>query len=341
MIQSKEKNRAVTIHDIATKAGVSITTVSRVVNGNKNVSKKTKKKVQQIIDEMGYVPNETARSLVMQTSKTIGLLIPDILNTYYAEFIKYLEPIITDRGYSLQLCITNAENEKNRYYIEDLIRRRAVGVIILSLKIDDEELIHKMKANMAVVAVEADIEDIDSICVESRQGIYNTVKYLIAAGHRKIGFVGYSYNLQTLNIRLDGYKMALDDAGIEYREEYVLDMQGSKNPGYDATLHLLELEDPPTAIQSMNEYCAQGIYMALMEKGIKIPEEMSVAAFDGLAASRLMVPRLTTSLLPLTSMVEEAAGMLLQNIENGTSQVVRRMTLPVRLYEGESVKKIK
>lgn len=336
-----ETNKIFKITDIAKMAGVSITTVSRVLNDSDKVSKKTRKKVLQVIQSVDYVPNEMARGLVTKSNKTIGMLIPDIFNGYYAELTTYIEPLLSEKGYSLQLCITNSEMDKISYYINDMVRRRAAGVIILSQKIESRELIRKMRNSMAVVSVEGDIEGVDCVGVENKKGIYMAVENLIENGHRKIGFIGYEFEHSRLKKRVEGYQQALADHGLQMREEYIIDegRRKDKNPGYSGMLKLLALPDPPTAVQCMNEYCAQGVYMALIERGIHIPDEMSVSAFDGQENTKLLVPSLTTAVIPMQDLAREAVGLVLHNIEHGNPQVLRSVTLPLTLRTGNSVKK--
>ena len=337
---SGEENKVFKINDIARMAGVSITTVSRVLNDSDKVSKKTRKKVLQVIQSVDYVPNEMARGLVMKSNKIIGMLIPDIFNGYYAELTTYIEPLLSEKGYSLQLCITNSEPDKIAYYIDDMIRRRVAGIIILSMGIDSDEMIRKMRNSMAVVSIEGDIEGVDRICVENKQGIYAAVENLIKNGHKKIAFVGYQFERGSLGKRVEGYRKAMTDYGVEICEQYVIDEGNHKNPGYSAALKLLQLDDPPTAVQCMNEYCAHGVYMALMEKGIRIPDDISVSAFDGQENTKLLVPRLTTVALPMRDMAKEAVELVIHNIEFGKPEVLRSVTLPTVLKTGNSVKNL-
>ena len=335
-------NKVFKITDIAKMAGVSITTVSRVLNDSDKVSRKTRKKVLQVIQSVDYVPNEMARGLVTKSNKTIGILIPDIFNGYYAELTTYIEPLLSEKGYSLQLCITNSEVDKIAYYINDMIRRRAAGVMILSQKIESGELIQKMRNSMAVVSVEGDIDGVDCVGVENKKGIYMAVENLIENGHKKIGFIGYEFEHCRLKKRVEGYQQALEDHGLEVCEDYIIDegKRKDKNPGYSGMLKLLQLPDPPTAVQCMNEYCAQGVYMALIERGIRIPEEMSVSAFDGQENTKLLVPSLTTAAIPLRDLAREAVELLIHNIQHGNPQVLRSVTLPITLKIGNSVRKM-
>lgn len=334
--------KACGIKEIAKMANVSTATVSRVINDSDKVSKKTKKKVQQIIDEVGYIPNEVARGLVKQSSsRIIGMIIPDIFNAYYAEMTAYIEPMLRKKGYSLQLCITNSDPEKFVYYVDDLISRKAAGLIILSTQIiDSEKTVKKMRNNMAVVSVEGGFQGIDCITVENKKGMYQAVENLIRNGHRKIGYVGYEFDHPNLLERVEGYKNALSDYGIVPEERYIIDEGNDNKPGYEGAIKLLSMDDPPTAIQCMNEYCARGVYMALMEKGVKIPDDISVSGFDGLRDFCLYSPKLTTSAIPIKEMAKAAVEQILNNVEHGNSDVLRTITFPTTLRIGESVKAI-
>ncbi|MEG1984631.1 MAG: LacI family DNA-binding transcriptional regulator [Oscillospiraceae bacterium] len=345
MSNENDVKKPLTITDVAKLADVSITTVSRVLNDSSNVSKKTRRKVLQVIKAVNYSPNEMARGLATNNSNTIGLLIPQIMNSYYSELIRSIEKSVSARGFSLLLCITNSEKEKEEYYIDDMIRRRVCGIIILSTKIDDEVMIRRMKNSTEIVSVDADIQDVDRINVDSEQGTYQVVKYLLENGHKKIGFVGYQFFLSSLRKRVDGYCKALNDYGVPINQDYIIEGEHVFNPGYSMALQLLKLKDPPTAIHCINEYCASGVYMALMERGLKIPEDISVTAFDGLETSKLLVPGLTTAVMPIASMGAAAADMLIQNIKDRRSGVKKHaaqkmMMFPVKLKIGGSVRKI-
>lgn len=328
----------VKIYDVANMAGVSITTVSRVLNGSDQVSKKTTKKVMQAIETLGYVPNEMARGLVTNSNRIVGVLIPNILNGYYAEIITHMEPLISARGYSLQLCITNSEREKIAYYMEDLLRKRAVGVIILSAIIESNDLIRRASERIAIVAIEGEMSGVDQVCLENERGMYLVVEHLIKHGHTRIGFAGYHYQYPSLAERVKGYRRAHADYGLAVDESLILDEVGSKNPGYDAAMKFLAMEQPPTAIQCMNEYCAHGVYLALMEHGVRIPEDISVSAFDGQANMKVLSPRLTTAAMPIAQMAAAAVELVLQRINHTAGPATHLITFPLHLEEGKSVK---
>lgn len=345
MEMNNNHTKNLTIIDIAKLAGVSITTVSRVLNNHENVSKKTRRKVLQVINSVDYTPNEIARGLVTRNSNAIGLLIPDIMNSYYSELVRSIERTISAKGFSLLLCITNTEKEKEEYYINDMINRRVSGLIILSTIIDSEPLRKKLLRTIEVVSVEADVPDADRIVIDNKGGTYEIVKYLLDNGHRKIAFVGYQFSLSGIHDRIEGYKKALTEYNVLIRPEYIIEGLPTQNPGYDSTVKLLKLNNPPTAIHCMNEYCARGVYIALMEQNIRIPQDISVTAFDGLEASNLMIPKLTTAAMPIADLGEAAAEQVMKNILEGRKNqnkggAKKLIMFPVKLQIGSSVNRI-
>ena len=334
------RKRPLTMVDIAKIAGVSIATVSRVLNNSKSVKNETKKQVLKVIEEVGYEPNEIARELVTNTSRVIGLLIPDIMNNYYAEIISGIDEIATKKGFTLLLYITNEDPKKTVTYINEMIRRRVDGLVLLSIILNDNELIKKMKRSAAVVSVEADIDGIDRIGVDNEKGTYEVIRHLLNYGHKKIGFLGYQFHHHSLGQRLNGFKRAITDYGIEIQDEYIIEREPTGNPGYEMAKHILDLPEPPTAIHCMNEYIAEGVYLAVRERGMRIPEDISISSFDGLSISRIMYPRLTTAAMPIRQMGELAMEILFKNIEQRSAGVCKQIIVPVEFIPGESTIKV-
>lgn len=337
-MNDQKKTGVVTIHDVAARADVSITTVSRVMNKSDKVSAATSARVLRAIEELGYVPNEMARGLATSRNNMIGMLIPDIFNGYYAELTTYIEPYLSQRGYSLQMCITHAEPPLVEYYIDDLFSRRAAGVIIVSSSTLSDTLMQKIRRNVLAVSIEGRIDGVDRISVDGETGMQLAVENLIRKGHTRIGYVGYDFQMERLSERLESYCRALRAHGLPVDPRYIIDEGNAVNPGYAAVEKLLELEERPTAIQCMNEYCAQGAYLALMERGLRIPEDMSVSAFDGQRSARVLRPRLTTIATPIRQLAESAADLLLNRIQGVSGQSCQDIVLPVSFRDGDSVR---
>lgn len=341
MDANKEKEEAarkqpLTIVDIARMAGLSTATISRVLNNSDSVKLDTKRKVLELIESVGYEPNDIARGLVTKTSKCIGLLIPDIMNSYYAEIISAIDAEANDNGFTLMLYITNEDRQKTVSYINEMIRRRVDGLILLSIAIEDIELIKKIKRSTAVVSVEADVEGVERISVENEKGTYEVIRHLLELGHREIGFLGYGFDLKDLGQRLTGYRKALNDYGVKCREEFIIEGNPIGNPGYDMANKILNLPHRPTAIHCINEYVAAGVYLAVRERGLRIPEDISVSAFDGLESSKVMYPRLTTAKMPIRDMGKLAVKILLDNMKQNSLRVVKQVIVPVEFSKGDS-----
>lgn len=331
-----QENKKYNINDIAMKAGVSISTVSRVINNSGLVNKNTRKKVLKVIEELNFTPNAVARSLVKKTSKTIGLMIPDIANAYFIEFIKSVEDVVSKHNYLMLLCNTNQESKKEEYYINEMLARRTDGLMIISTSISNKNLLDKAKKSMQIVSIQADIDGVDRIDTTDEQGTSSVIEHLIELGHRKIAFVGFKYDISVLRNRFLGYKRTLEKFGIPIKNEYIIKTESYVNPGYSAALKLLGLEDRPTAIHCVNDSVAIGVYMALTENNIRVPEDISISGFDNTITSRLITPRLTTVAQPIASMGEIAAKLLIRNITEGSNPVRQSILLPTNLIIRDS-----
>lgn len=331
-------NEAVTIKDIAAKVGVSVATVSRTINNSGKVSKKTAKKVLDAVEELNFVPNEIARELVTKVNNSIGILIPDILNPYYAELIRSIELFASSKGFSVLLYITDSDKRKEEYCINDMIQRRLSGMIMLSTKINDEFVLNKIKRAMKVISIDADIEGVDTIHVDNQGATYRIIKILLEKGHRNIGFIGYQFNLNSIKERLNGYLKALNEHQIPIDMQYVIQGSPMDNPGYDMTNQLLDFETPPTVIHCINDYCALGAYMAICDRDLKIPDDISLTSFDGLLYSKLIMPKLTTGKIPVQEMGAAAAEMLINRILADKIKLHRNIEFPMEIVMGNSVK---
>ncbi|HEY5586084.1 MAG TPA: LacI family DNA-binding transcriptional regulator [Ruminiclostridium sp.] len=323
--------KQLTICDIASKAGVSISTVSRVINDSGLIGKKTTLKVQKIIEEMCYIPNEMARGLLRKASKTVGLIVPDLSNPFFVEFIKSVEEVVSRNGYILSLCNSNLNHDKEKQYIQQLAEKRADGIIFISTFVKNPEIILRLRDQIAIVAVQTEIEGIDCIETTDYLGIIEGVQHLIDLGHKKIGFIYWGPEVKATQNRYKAFEHALIKNGIEVKEEYIIAGGFTGESGYFMTKKLLELPDPPTAIQAGNDSFAFGAYLAIMESGLKIPDDISIVGFDNIMMANISNPPLTTVSQPIYTMGQEAAELLIQNISQGPKEVNKKIVLPTKL----------
>lgn len=334
-----KKSKKITIVDIAEKANVSVTTVSRVINDSELVGRKTRNKVLKVINELNYIPNKMAQSFAKQRSKTIALIIPDISNPFFADIVHGVEDIVNEHGYSMFLCNSNFDHEKETAYLKEMAERRVDGVIIISAFLQNVGLIQFLHKNaMRIVAIQSQIEGIDCVNTDDYDGMYEAINHLISLGHKKIGFI--CVDIRGCCNRFQAYKDALEHNNIPFNPQYVCENKSHfttrENIGYLLTKELLSLNDPPTAIQTLNDYLAFGAYMAVSEMGLTIPHDISIIGYDDLVLSKLLNPPLTTVSQPAYAMGKAAGELLLKNINEGLSEIHKEIRLPTRLIIRES-----
>ena len=326
-----KRDKTPTIKDIAAKAGVSIGTVSRVLNKKEIVSEKTRKKVEQVVKELGYIPNEMARSLLRNKSKTIALIMPDLSNPFYAELFQGVEDIMSSEGYYVFVCDTSYKMENEHRYIKEMIGRGVDGMIFLSLYYCGEEIFNLVNNNVAAVAVQTYSNNMgmDLVTTDVENPSMEAYGHLIKLGHKKIAYVCID---KTRSVsRINPYLSALREAGIPLREEYIIDGYSTDTLGYMATEKLLELHDPPTAIQFINDYTALGAYNVIYNKGLRIPDDLSVIGYDDIKISKFLNPPLTTISQPIREMGRTAGEMLIKSINGDPNRIKREIRLPGKL----------
>lgn len=336
-------NEKVTIVQIAQLAGVSVSTVSRVINNKGLVNQATRERVQAVIDRMNYTPNKLAQGLVNSQSLTIGLIIPNITNPFNAALIQGVEAVLTRHGYSMFLYISHADEEKENGYLMDLYERRAEGVIQVSSYEHNVPLLKKLNDNsMPVVCVQSKVEGIDCIGTWDYDSMFASTERLIELGHRKIAFLSYDHRATPL--RFQAYVDAHKKHGIPLVPEYM--MQGRwddthESPGALLAMDLLNLPTPPTAIQAVNDYLAFGAYRAIYEKGLRIPQDISVTGFDDLPLSALLTPPMTTVSQPALELGQIAANKVLGRINGSDTSEPKYEKMETMYIERQSTGPVK
>lgn len=338
MTDSLRGGRAVLMSDVARAVGVSTSTVSRVINNHPSVSQKTRKKVEKAIRDLHYIPDENARTLLRRKSKTIGFIVPDISNQYYAELFQGTQEIMIAAGYSIFLATTGYREMNGNASLREMSGRGVDGLILMSFYHVNHETI-RLIGNTKVVAIQTSIPNANLVETTDDLGEAEAIEHLIMLGHKKIAFV--SHDLSIPRKRYRGYINALEKHGIVPRPEYLVEGFSHDTLGYEATKQLMRLPDPPTAIAFINDYTACGAYVAVRELGLQIPKDVSVVGFDNLQVAQLLDPPLTTVLQPIREMGRAAAQMLLNDMHEKkstrktmlleTRMIVRESTAPPRL----------
>ncbi len=333
-----------TISDVASKAQTTTTTVSRVVNNSGYVSDGVRTRVLAAIEALRYVPNANARTLKTRQSRTLGIVIGDLLNPYSAALADAVQRVGGERGYATFVASARDDVQSELTVIEAFHRQRVAGLIVATLPTpaSDKMLTRLADQQLPLLLVGRTLPhpDVDTVSANFRRGGLLATQHLIELGHRRIAFIGGRLADATRVNRLRGYLDALQQAGLPVREDYVIGHpNGDPSPrysthlaGYQAVQHLLQLRTRPTAIFARNDYTAVGALQALKEAGLRVPEDMSVAGFDNIPLASAVSPALTTVSQPTDEEGRLATEFLIARIERPQEEIARReLTLECNL----------
>lgn len=310
-----------TSHDVAKKAGVSIATVSRVLNDSPLVTESARRQVLRAVKELNYQPNRAAQRLRAGRSHVIGLIISDIQNPFFTSVVRGIEDLAYQHGYSLILCNSDEDIQKEQLYIEILSSERVAGVIIVPTGINCCAPLLNLR--MPVVVMDRVLAgfDTDTVVVENVAGAFAATKYLIELGHQRIGLVGAPPGISVGIERQLGYEKALGDSGIATDEALIRAGNFKETGGYQATRELLDLKPRPTALFVANNLMTLGALVAIRESGLKIPEDISIIGFDDMPWANLLQPPLTAIAQPTYELGHHAAQLLLERLKDRTRPV--------------------
>lgn len=314
---SKKVAEVTTRQDVASKAGVSPSTVSRVVNGNGYVAQDVRFRVERAIEELSYVPNRIARSLRMNESMQIACITHNITNPFYGEIILGLEDVLFQHGYTLSLYTSNFTE---RDYRRTIGERMFDGLVVLSPVELSRVVQLKSLHDLIPMAVYWDFMNespVSSVTIDLRSAMKHATQYLLERGHRRIAFLGHETIRVEENPRFQGYLEAHTEANVSVQPELILTTPAwgdSTEFGYQKLGALLLAETPFTGLVASNDLLAIGALRALYERGIKVPDAVSVIGFDDLDIARYVTPALTTVRVPKRRIGEELALLLLDEL---------------------------
>lgn len=307
-----------TIKDVAKEAGVSIATTSRVINNAPHTSEASIIAVKEAMVKLGYRPNANARALVSKSSNTIGVLVNDVSAPFFGAMVKAIEVIANEQEKQLLIGSGYHDAVKERNAINLLINSRCESLVIHSKGLTDLELTNLASEIPGMVVINRIVPDIASRCIalDNRKGAYMATEYLIRNGHKHIGYICSSHDIEDAHDRKAGYLDALRDNGIEPRDEYIEYNEPDELGGEQAVVDLISKNLPLTAIATYNDDMAAGCLVLLQENGIRVPEDISVIGFDDSHIARYIYPRLTTIRYPIQVMAKEAVKLSLQLANN-------------------------
>lgn len=323
----------VTIYDIAKQANVSAMTVSKVINNTGKISEKTRVRIKKIMEEMNYVPNSMARSLVLQETKMLSLLIPDITNPFFTTVARGAEDAAMRLGYKLLFGNSDESLTKEKEYVDMILSTRVDGVLFSAasdLSGPHLETLRRHKIPFVLLDRCVPGIDCDMVSGDSKEGARKLVEHLIAQGHRRIAVINGSLTVSTARERLAGYREALKLNDIPADDELILEMNYKQFADEAALRRLLELPEPPTAIFAGNNFIAVGLIRKLLELGIRVPDQMSVVCFDDLGAS-VIDPFFTVVSQPAYQFGAMGIQLLIDRIKGTTTPAWKRVVLPSEL----------
>ena len=323
------------MHQIAKAAGVSLGTVSNVINGNGSVKEKLRERVLQATQSLGYAPNQLSRGLRLNKTNIIGMIIPDIENPFFPSVVRGVEDIAFQHSYRLILCNTDNDQRKEITYLNDLRSFLPAGLLVIPAV---DSSIRWNAQTVPTVCIDRRPEDWDGdyVVVANHRGSEEAAEYLIRMGHRAIGVITGPLSLTNARERLDGFASGLRAAKVPLLPEFIQEARFDLESGQKAAARLLLLLPRPTAIFATNDLMALGALAAVREAGLSCPQDVSIMSFDGLEISQFSSPVLTSVYQPGYQMGAAAARLLLDRIE-GRKKASEGLVLPTQLRIRDSV----
>ncbi|MBP2032340.1 LacI family transcriptional regulator [Clostridium algifaecis] len=332
---------AASIKDVAKEAGVSIATVSRVLNDVDVVNEETKRKVVEAINKLGYRPNIIARSLKTQRTKTVGIVIPDISNQFYPEIVRGAEDVANIYDYNIMLCNTDLDFEKEMEYLRVLKEKMVDGVLYMSASLEPSilELIKQLQFPMVLVETANKAGDIPSVTIDNEKAAFDGVKYLIDKGNKKIAYIGVHEDEANANaLRYIGYKNALKENGIEVNTNITYFGGLKAKDGYKGMSKILDNDDNIDSVFCCSDEVAMGAINALRDRNINVPEDVDVIGFGNIYSASIFYPKITTVAQPMYDMGSVGMRMLIKMINKQPTDS-KSYVLDYKLIERDSCKK--
>ncbi|WP_395026442.1 LacI family DNA-binding transcriptional regulator [Comamonas odontotermitis] len=307
------------IKDVARVAGVSVTTVSHVLNKTRAVLPSTQERVLDAVQSLGYVPSAVARSLKMNATHTIGMLVPNNSNPYFAELVRAVEDACFAAGYALLLCNTDDNADRQKVYLDVLSQKRVDGLIVASTSDDETMSRHLAQTAMPMVLIDRAIAGLERPCVQTDhvQGGLLATEYLVGLGHQRIACIGGPEHLLSSAQRVQGWRQALQRMG--HGTDLLVHADFSVNGGYLAMQTLLQgpAAARPSAVLACNDLMAMGALRAVHEYGLQVPQDVAVVGYDDIELASYTQPPLSTVAQPVKAMAHQALALLREDMQAG------------------------
>ena len=330
-----------TIKDVALLSGVSVATVSRVINNSPKASQASRDAVFKAMHELNYHPNANARALAHQNNETLGLIVADVSDPFFGTMVKAVEQVAQATGNFLLIGNGYHDAAKEKHVIEQLIGHRCSGLVVHAKMLPDEELIQMMSYVPGMVLINRIVPGFESRCValDDRYGSWLATRHLIQEGHKKIGFLCSNHQISDSQDRLQGYLDALQEHNVPVDERLISRGSPDELGGEAAMTELLSRGQQMTAVVCYNDSMAAGALSVLSDNGVEVPQELSLVGFDDVLISRYLRPRLTTVRYPIIAMATQAAELAIALAKGGPLPQTTHMFSPT-LVRRHSVRSI-
>ena len=330
-----------TIREVAESAGVSYATVSHVINNTRLVSQHTRERVVAAMNTLNYRPNALARSLRQGKTNTLGLVLPDSANPFFAEISRSIEDEAFKKGYSVFLCNTELDTQRELFYVDVLSKKQVDGIIFIAAGEQADSLDFLVRRNMPVVMIDRDIPnvEVDAVLTDHQLGGFLATRHLLELGHKHIACIAGPSSITPSAERITGYQNALQKAGLAYNENLIVRGDYHAQSGMEITHYILKMDPRPTAIFALNDLMALGALRAAAEAGCSVPKELAIVGYDDIEIAHFTNPPLTTIAQPKKEIGAQAVTLLVDRISQ-KSRPPSRLVLAPKLIIRRSTKEL-
>jgi len=332
-----------TIKDVAKKAGVSIATVSKFINGG-NVLEDNRIAIEAAVRDLNYQVNTVARGMKTRRSMTVGVLIPSLADYFGVSILAIIDSELFKHGYSTIICdYSETDPTSAPAKLAFLMNKQVDGIIMQPINVRPQDLIRAEEQNTPVVFVDVKVDHRDNDCViiNNVDITYQITNHILQLGHKRIGLISGAAGVLTTDDRVNGYRKALDKAGIPFHKELLYLKNISEESGYEGVKHFMSLAEPPTVIFATGHDLTVGSLMYLNEKGMKIPDDISFVGFENQTIARVYHPKLTIGLQPIQKIGQKAAELLIERMSGRYDGPGRTIELKALIDYGASVKDLR
>jgi LacI family transcriptional regulator len=328
-----------TVADVAKRAGVSVSTAARVLSGTGYAAEDTRRLVHDAARDLGYVPNQIARSLRTRQTQTIGLLVGDVENSFYSVIAKHVEAEAKDAGYRVVLCNSDDDPKVEREYLKLLEGMRVDALIVTPTSKNRKALASLMAQDIVIVQVDRRVDGLqaDAVIVDNEAGAFAATDRMIRAGHTRIGILTGDIDMPTASQRLAGYERALGEHGIAVSSSLITSGSFHREHAIEDATDLIRARPAPTAILAANNILAEATLIALDQQHLRVPRDVSLVAFDDVQWMSMIDPPITTVRQPVADMARSAAELALRRLREGHQERPSTVVFGTELIERSSV----